>query len=121
MKIKNQFAHQGDTQWFAIDGIPTNIKKINKRFIAQSEASGSVHALYGDYDMYEHEDGFLIDCKDECILNHTLQANLTDTLDAPVVLPKKDHRHGVIPKGTYAVGIQQRFDPMENMKRRVRD
>ena len=37
------------------------------------------------------------------------------------ILPKKDHRHTVVPKGVYFVGIQQRFDPLENLKKRVID
>ena len=109
-----------DTQWYMIDEIPLDAKKTEKQFIAASEQSGSVHVLCGDYDMYEIEDGFIVDCKKECILNHTLQFT-DEVIDKPEILPKKDHRHSVIPKGTYVVGIQNRFDPMENIKKRVID
>lgn len=124
MKVQKQFAHQGDTQIFVIDAIPASAKKIEKQYIAASERSGSFHALFGDYDMYEVEDGFIIDAKQDCILNHSLEKELKGTgvsLNVAKVLGKKDHRHTVIPKGLYVVGIQNRFDPMENIKKRVID
>ena len=124
MKNLKQFGHQGDTQWYTISEIPSNAKKINKQFIAASERSGSFHALFGDYEMYEVEDGFVIDAKTECILNHSLKTELdkiNNNMDEAKILTKKDHRHSIIPKGIYVVGIQNRFDPMENIKKRVID
>jgi len=124
MKIQKQFGHQGDTQWFTLESIPSNVKKVEKQFIAASERSGSFHALFGDYDMYEVDGGFIIDAKDDCILNHSLQQELdkiNQNLDEVKILPKKDHRHSVIPKGKYVVGIQNRFDPLQNIKKRVID
>src|SRR5690606_10970091 len=128
MNIIEQFAHQGDTQWFKIDRIPSDLHiiKTPKRFIAASEQTGSFHALFGDYDMYEDpvSGGFIINAKEECILNHSLEEHLKDselTMDEAKVLVKKDHRHTIIPKGIYAVGIQQRFDPMRGWTRSVLD
>lgn len=124
MKITKQTLHQGDTQWYSVDQIPANAKKVEKQFIAASERSGSFHALFGNYDMYETENGFIIDAHEECILNHSLESLLKGTgvsLSDAKVLPKKDHRHSVIPAGKYLVGIQNRFDPMENIKKRVID
>lgn len=124
MKITKQFAHQGDSQFFAIESIPSTAKKVEKQFIAASERSGSFHALFGNYDMYEIENGFVIDAKEECILNHSLAEELKGSgvsLNEAKVLAKKDHRHTVLPVGTYAVGIQNRFDPLENIKKRVID
>ena len=124
MKIQKQFGHQGDTQWFTIKEIPSNAKKVEKQFVAESERSGSRHALMGNYDMYVIENGFVIDAKEDCILNHCLKEELSkinNSLDDAVILPKKDHRHSVIPKGKYVVGIQNRFDPLENIKKRVID
>lgn len=123
MKIVEQFGHQGDTQWYKIAEVPKNAKKVEKQFIAASERSGSFHALFGNYDMYEVEDGFVLDVKDECILNHSLQEELKKIkgMEDALVLPKKDHRHSVIPAGIYAVGIQNRFDPLENVKKKVID
>lgn len=124
MENLKQFAHQGDTQWFVIDEIPQNAKKVTKQFIASSERSGSFHALFGDYDMYEVKNGFVIDAKEECILNHSLEEILRQndiSLDQTKVLAKKDHRHTVIPKGKYIVGIQNRFDPMDIKLKRILD
>ena len=115
---------QGDTQWFGIKEIPSNAKKVEKQFIAASERSGSFHALFGDYDMYEVEDGFVIDAKEECILNHSLQDVLKGSgvsLDEAKVIEKKDHRHTLLPKGIHFVGIQNRFDPLAGVKKRVID
>ena len=122
MNFTNKNFHQGDTQWFSIDKLPKNLKKVEKQFIAASERSGSFHALFGNYDMYQQESGFVIDVKEECVLNHSLKQYLdTEGMDTKVVLPKKDHRHTIVPKGIYFVGIQQRFDPLENIKKRVID
>ncbi len=122
MKFQNKSFHQGDTQWFSLETLPKNLKKVEKQFIAASERSGSFHALFGDYDMYEKSSGFVIDVKEECILNHSLKEHLdNEGMDTKKILPKKDHRHTIVPKGIYFVGIQQRFDPLENMKKRVID
>ena len=122
MEIKQQIGHQGDTQWFSVDSIPLNAKKIEKQFIAASERSGSFHALFGDYDMYENENGFIVDVKEDCVLNHSLKEHLIGkSLNDLVELPKKDHRHSIVKKGKYFVGIQQKFDPMSAMKKRVID
>lgn len=124
MKVTEQFAHQGDVEIFKIDSIPATAKKVEKQFIAASERSGSFHALFGNYDMYEVENGFIIDVKDECVLNHSLEEELKGSgvsLAEKKVLAKKDHRHTVLPAGKYIVGIQNRFDPMEAIKKRVID
>lgn len=122
MKIKKQVLHQGDCQFYLIDDVPTSAKKVEKQFIAASERSGSFHALFGNYDQYEVEEGFVIDAKEDCILNHSLQSNLNGiSMDDVRELPKKDHRHSVVKKGIYYVGIQQRFDPLAGIKKRVID
>ncbi len=124
MKFKNNNFHQGDCQFFEIEELPTNAKKIEKRFIAASERSGSFHALFGNYDMYEVDNGNVIDCKEECILNHSLKSLLEGTgvsLDEAKIIEKKDHRHTVISKGIYFVGIQNRFDPLSARKEKVKD
>lgn len=122
MKILEQIGHQGDTQWFTIDKIPNGAKKIETSFIAKSERSGSVHILCGNYDMYEHEDGFIMDVKEPCVLNHTFESNLTkNSMKEAKELPIKDHRHSVIQPGKYIVGIQRRYDPLQKLWTRVID
>lgn len=120
--IIEQIGHQGDTQWFSVDKIPANAKKINKMFLAASEQSGSVHALCGDYDLYECEDAFYVNVMKDCILNHTFKQNINDdTLTKNVELPVKDHRSSIIKKGLYFVGIQQRYDPLQKLWKKVQD
>ncbi len=125
LKFTNVSFHQGDVQFFKLDELPKSIKKVEKQFIAASERSGSFHALFGNYDIYEYpEGGFVIDVHDECILNHSLESELTGTgitLNTAVVTKKKDHRHTVVPPGKYYAGIQTRFDPLENVKKNVAD
>lgn len=122
MKILNQFGHQGDTQWFNIDIIPENAKKMKKQFIAASEKTGHVHALSGNYDMYEYDDGFVMEIHEDCMLNHTVKSALNEkTWDIPVQLPERDHRSSTIPKGVYYIGIQQRFNPLSKMLEKVKD
>ncbi len=36
MKILKQIGHQGDVQFYSIDKIPNESKKVNKKFIAAS-------------------------------------------------------------------------------------
>jgi hypothetical protein len=43
------------------------------------------------------------------------------SLEDAKVLEKKDHRHTMLPPGKYIFGIQNRFDPLEAMKKRVID
>lgn len=122
MKILEQIGHQGDTQWFTIDEIPETAKKIENSFIARSEKSGSVHVLCGDYDMYEYEEGFIMDVKEPCILNHTFESNLSQcSIKEARELPLKDHRHSVINPGKYIVGIQRRYDPLQKLWKKVVD
>ena len=74
--------------------------------------------------MYEVDNGNVIDCKEECILNHSLKSLLEGTgvsLDEAKIIEKKDHRHTVISKGIYFVGIQNRFDPLSARKEKVKD
>ena len=123
--ILEQTGHQGDTQFYLIDKLPEGAKKTSKQFIAASEQTGHVHALTGDYDMYEcvieKEKAFAIDVKEDCILNHTSYDQLDNNWDQPVVLPDKDHNPSTISKGFYIVGIQNRFDPLKMRKERVKD
>lgn len=111
-----------DTQFFACEVNLKKLKKVNKQFLAKSEKSGSMHALFGDYDMYEVENGFIIDAKEELILNHSLQRDLKDiSFDTKTITPKKDHRHSIIPKGIYFTSIQERIDPMSGLRKKVTD
>jgi hypothetical protein len=122
MEILKQIGHQGDTQWYGINSIPQSAKLLKKQFIAASEISGNVHALSGNYDMYEYEDGFVIDVKEDSILNHT-DKNLLDenNWNTPVKLSPRDHNPSTIEKGIYFVGIQRKFNPLSKFMEKVKD
>lgn len=127
MTTKMKFAktghmHQGDVEIFKLLELPTGLQKVEKQFIAASERSGSFHALFGEHDMYQVEDDFVVDVKNDCILNHSLKQFIEGiSMDEVKVLPKKDHRHTEIKKGIYYIGIQNRFDPLKGKKEKVRD
>lgn len=123
MKFISQFGHQGDTQWFELEGVPTNAKPIDKQFIAASERSGSFHALFGNYNQFEVEGGLVIETKEECVLNHSLKEHLGNaSMDEARVLPKKDHRHSIIPAGkVFFVGIHRKADPLSAGFKKVKD
>ena len=115
---------QGDCQFFNIDKLPFNLKKIEKQFIAASERSGSFHAAFGDYELLQDEEtgNMFIDAKGEIIINHSLKSDLEGiSFDEAKILNKKDHRHTILPKGVYFVGIQNRIDPLSGIKKRVMD
>ncbi len=124
MNFNNFNFHQGDVQFFGIDAVPSEAQKVEKAFIAASERTGSRHALFGKYDQYAVDGGLVIDVKEECILNHSLKADLdaiNNDLSEARVVPKKDHRHTVVPKGVYFVGIQNKLDPLSGHRKRVID
>lgn len=124
MKFNHINLHQGDVQMFGLSELPKGLKRVEKQFIAASERSGSFHALFGKYDMYETDGGFVIDVKEDCILNHSLKSVLeahgTD-MGAAKVLPKKDHRYTEVRKGIYFTSIQNRFDPLKARREAVKD
>lgn len=104
------------------------IRKINKRtrrkkFFAKSEKTLHCHAMCGDYDLYEVEDGFVIDVGDEgCILHHTQISNLNDEYwDKKQKTPIADHKPSTFNKGIYYVGIQKRKKHFSKTWERVID
>ncbi len=122
MKILNQIGHQGDTQWFTIDNLPSEAVKVNKQFIAASEKTGNVHALTGKYEMYSYQDGYVIDVLEDSVLNHTMISELNEkSWETPEVLPERDHRPSTLKKGMYYVGIQRKFNPLSKFMEKVKD
>lgn len=124
MKTNGKFqGHQGDVQLFSIDYIPDNAKKVEKTFIAKSEKSGHSHTLCGEYDMYELDNGFIVDIKDdEAVLNHAAYDLLTEkVMKTPKALPKADHASLTLKKGVYFIGIQKRKKHFSKVWEKVRD
>jgi hypothetical protein len=117
-------AFQGDVQLHSIDAVPSNAKKVAKTFFAKSEKSGHAHALCGDYELFETEEGsrFIVVGTDGATLNHTGYQNLTpEYWDKNKVLPVADHKPTLLPPGTYHVGIQRRVNPFKAVWEKVQD
>ena len=124
MNFNNQFkAHQGDVQIFSIESIPGGAKKIAKTFFAKSEKSGHCHALCGDYELFEVENGHIIKVgSDGATLNHTGFQELTEEYwDKNQLKKVADHKPTSIPQGVYFVGIQRKADPFAGTFNRVID
>lgn len=123
MKFTNKNFHQGDVQVFGISEIPKEAKPLPKQFIAKSEKSGHCHALCGDYEMFEVENGHVVAVgSDGATMNHTRHENLTQEYwDKNEALQVADHKPTSIPKGIYFVGIQRKADPFAGVFNRVID
>jgi len=125
LNFTNQFnAHQGDVQFHSIANLPAGTKKIEKTFFAKSEKSGHAHALCGDYDLFETENGsrFIVVGTDGATLNHTGYKNLIpEYWDRNEVLPVADHKPTILPAGIYHVGIQRRINPYKSVWEKVKD
>lgn len=118
-------AHQGDIQLHSIDKLPSGLKKVEKNsFIAKSERSGHCHVLCGNYEMYETETpgNYVLDVKEECVMNHSLHAMLSEAMiSTPKATPVADHNPTVVPPGIYHVGIQRRVNPFKKVWEQVKD
>jgi len=124
INFNGKFAgHQGDVQLLSIDSVPSDAKRIAKTFIAKSEKSGHAHAMCGDYELFELEQGFVIKVgHDGCTLNHTGYQNLTEEYwDKNQVMPVADHKPTILKEGVYFVGIQQRKKHFSKVWEKVRD
>ena len=123
MKFTDIMHRQGDVQTIQLESLPEGLKLLEKKqFLAASERSGSMHALFGNYKQYEVEGGIILDCAEDCIMNHSLTSHLNGlSLDQVRELPKKDHEAIMLPKGVHFVSIQPRFDPMAGFKVPVKD
>lgn len=121
----NKFnAHQGDVQIHSVQEVLEGFKEIEKTFFAKSEKSGHVHALCGDYTLYENKEGqkIIVVGTDGATLNHTGYSNLTPQYwDVNKALPVADHNPTILPLGIYHIGIQRRVNPFKAVWEKVRD
>jgi len=118
-------AHQGDVQILSLSQLPEGLKQVAKTFIAKSEKSGHAHALCGDYELFELEEGkghVIKVGSDGCTLNHTGYQNLTtEYWDVNKVMPIADHKPTILNPGVYFVGIQKRKKHFSKIWEKVRD
>lgn len=107
-------AHQGDVQIYGVDSIPSGARQVKKQYFARSERTGHIHALCGQYDLYEDPtvpNAFYVRVYGEgAVLNHVREQGF-DHWDEAIALEVADHKPVFLPEGLYRVGIQRRFDP----------
>ncbi|MFN3428263.1 MAG: hypothetical protein ACK41G_11915 [Candidatus Thermochlorobacter sp.] len=127
MKYNGVAFHQGDVQIYGVKSLPENAKKIRKSFFAKSEKSGHVHALCGNYELFEDPEvpgSFYVRVYGEgAVLNHTHGSRLNEPMffDKLCLTEVADHKPTFFKPGIYRVGIQRRVDPYAGVWRRLYD
>lgn len=127
MKFTSNFSgHQGDVQFFSIAEVPASAKKIEKSFFAASEKSGHVHAMCGDYELFESTEapGHIVRVRSGgVVINHIPKSLISEKYwDVPEVLAKADHHPTInIPEGVYFFGIQRKADPFAGVFKQLSD
>jgi hypothetical protein len=115
--------HQGDVQFKQINALPTTVKKTKNTPLAYGEISGHIHILTGDVELFENEGKRYAKIGTKgARLQHILEGNLTPfCMTETKELPVADHKSILLAPGFYEFGIQQQFDPFENVFNQVID
>lgn len=121
--MKKLKGHQGDVQFFSIDKIPANAKRVDNKPIAYGEHSGHCHVLTGDVEMFE-VDGRLIACvgSDGARLQHIHESKLaTKAWERTDEIEIADHKSHLLPPGNYEFFIQNAYNPYLKLMEKVID
>lgn len=120
-KVKKQGFHGGDVQGYIINELPKNAKKVTTiegRIIARGETSGHCHILTGDVELFELDGQiFAVVGKDGAYHQHYKEANVKEeTFKINKNISDCDHTNDckILP-GTYAIGLDQQYDPHEGL------
>ncbi len=116
--------HGGDVQGYSIDSLPAGAKPIQNQPIAFGETSGHVHVLTGDVQLFElNGQRFAAVGSDGAFHQHMHQSQLSDeTYRTNANISSADHtKECRIAPGVYALGIDQAYDPFENVWRQSMD
>lgn len=120
-QVKEQHAHGGDAQFYAIDKLPEGAKKITdlkEKIIARGEVSGHAHIITGDVEMFElNGQVFAVVGKDGAYHQHYKEAMITEkTFEAKGNISNCDHTKDCpIAPGIYAIGLDRQYDPHEGI------
>jgi hypothetical protein len=100
------FLQQGDVIIRKIEGLPSNLKSLNHRVLAEGETTGHCHQIAEKElsDLYCDEKG-----------------NLFLHAEKPVILKHNVHNPVKIPKGDYVVDRVMEYDHFAEEARRVQD
>lgn len=124
-KVNGKFNfHGGDVQGYSIDKLPAGAKRIDPKPVAYGETSGHVHVLTGDVELFELDgQTFAAVGKDGAYHQHMHESQLTaDTYKVNRNISSADHtKECRIEPGVYALGIDQAYDPFENVWRKSLD
>lgn len=116
--MKKQFsARQGDIFIELVNEIPTNLKKKESNIIAVGESQNHAHAIFGEAEILEAENGdMFLSVTEETQLKHILMQSgiATETWT-------KEHKEITVAPGKYKVTIQRQYNPYEKAIEQVRD
>jgi len=115
--------HQGDVQFKQITALPKNVKKTKNAPLAYGEISGHIHVITGDVELYENKERrFAKVGREGARLQHILEGNLTPfCMTETKELPVADHKSILLAPGFYEFGIQQQYDPFNEVFKQVID
>ena len=122
MKFTEINIHGGDTQFYQIDNLPTNLTKITKiedKIIARGEVSGHCHILTGDVELFKDEKGntFAVVGSDGAFHQHYKESMVNEEVfKINKNISNCDHiKECPLPPGNYAIGIDRQYDPHEEL------
>ncbi len=84
---------QGDVFLAKIQAVPTKAQIRQDRILARGEATGHVHEVIGDAEMYERDGTLYLRVHSAAELRHEEHGTIT------------------LPKGSYEIGIQKEYTP----------
>jgi ATP-dependent protease HslVU (ClpYQ) peptidase subunit len=125
MKYTNKHnGHNGDVQFFSIDKLPDNIKKVENCPVALGESHNHAHIVTGDCELYQDEESFYVKTgKGKSFAQHTFESLLTketytkeETVEVADHLPKE-----LLPNTIYKIGIHKKYNPYQKIWDRVKD
>lgn len=120
-KVKEQHAHGGDAQFYAIDKLPEGVRKVvnpQDKIIARGEVSGHAHIITGDVEMFSlNGQMFAVVGKDGAYHQHYKESMITEkTFEAKENISNCDHvKDCPIAPGVYAIGLDRQYDPHEGV------
>lgn len=121
MKTELLKGHAGDVQFRQIESIPEGFAKIENKPIAVG-SSGHCHVLTGNVERYENTERVIYKLNEDARLQHTDISLMNEkTYNSPDLLPIKDHKPHLLPRGIYEFYIQKTYNPYSKLMENVID
>ena len=91
--MKNEMWRHGDVQIVAVDRIPNDVKKLDRKWLALGEVTGHSHKIdVGD--LFETKDG-----------------KLYLKVDNKTTVSHEEHKNITLESGCYFIGIKRQYSP----------